>query len=86
MGPTPGPAVHSDGFTALHYAARKGNRRMIRLLVDAKAAVHAKTNFGCAVCACSESAVECAGRVAAAVGCAGTRRCMLPRGKAILHP
>jgi hypothetical protein len=81
VGPTPhaGPAVHSDGFTALHYAAKYGNRRMIRSLVDANADVHAQTDNGCAVCARGESAVECAGRVAAAVGRAGSRRCSLPR-------
>ncbi len=87
MGPTPhpGPAVHSDGRTALHYAAIIGNRRMIRSLVDADADVDAQTRYGCAVCARGESAVECAGRVAAAVGRAGSRRCTMPRTMAILH-
>ncbi len=51
--------------TALHEAARNGNRRMIRLLVDADADVNAQNRFGCAVCARGESA-ECAGRVPAA--------------------
>ena len=55
-----GPAVHSGGRTALHYAADYGNRRMIRSLVDADADVHAQNDVGCAVCACGESAVECA--------------------------
>ena len=63
MGPTPitpGPAVHSDGATALHWAAYHRNRRMIRSLVDAKAAVDAQDRNRCAVCARGESAVECA--------------------------
>ncbi len=53
VGPTPSPrpAVHSGGMTALHYAALYGNRRMIRSLVDANAAVNAKTCLGCAVSA-----------------------------------
>ncbi len=55
-----------NGWTALHWAAYYGNRRMIRLLVDADADVNALTMFGCAVCACGESAVECACRVPAA--------------------
>ncbi len=83
--PHPGPAVHRNGSTALHHAAYYGNRRMIRSLVDANADVHAQNNFGCAVCARGESAVECAGRVPAAVGRAGTRRCTGPRKKAIPH-
>ncbi len=83
--PHPGPAVHSDGYTALHWAAIHGDRRMIRSLVDADADVNAQ-NRGCAVCARGESAVECAGRVPAAVGRAGRRRCTWLRGKAILHP
>ena len=67
MGPTPhpGPAVHSNGRTALHWAAMYGNRRMIRSLVDADADRNAQNRIGCAVCACGESA-ECAGRVPAA--------------------
>ena len=63
MGPTPhaGPAVHRYGSTALHWAAIIGNRRMIRSLVDADAAVNAQDDYyGCAVCARGESAVECA--------------------------
>ncbi len=61
-GPSPhlGPAVHSDGWTALHWAAERGNRRMIRSLVEANADVNAKNDFECAVCARGESAVECA--------------------------
>ena len=47
-------------MTALHWAARLGNRRMIRSLVDAKADVHARNDYGCAVCARGESAFECA--------------------------
>jgi ankyrin repeat protein len=58
--PHPGPAVHSDGFTALHHAAIHGNRRMIRSLVDADADVNAQDRNGCAVCARGESADECA--------------------------
>ncbi len=65
--PHPGPAVHSDGRTALHWAAMRGNRRIVRTLVDADADVNAQNRDGCAVCARGESAVECAGRVAAAV-------------------
>ena len=72
--------------TALHWAAIYGNRRIIRSLVDADADVNAQTDYGCAVCARGESADECAGRVAAAVGRAGTRRCTGPRAMAILHP
>jgi hypothetical protein len=62
-GPPPhaGPAVHSVyGSTALHYAALYGNRRIVRSLVDANADVKARDREGCAVCACGESAVECA--------------------------
>ncbi len=62
----PGPAVHSNGSTALHWAAIYGNRRIVRSLVDAKADVHAQDDGGCAVFACGESAIECAGRVPAA--------------------
>ena len=69
--PHPGPAVHSAGDTALHWAACYGNRRMIRSLVDADADVNAQDCYECAVCACGESADECAGRVPAAVGRAG---------------
>ncbi len=62
MGPPPHPvpAVHRYGSTALHWAAYYGNRRMIRSLVDANADVYARNGVGCAVCACGESAVECA--------------------------
>jgi hypothetical protein len=65
-GPPPhlGPAVHSIGRTALHHAARRGNRRIVRSLVASGADVNSQNDFGCAVCACGESA-ECAGRVAA---------------------
>ncbi len=59
--PHPGPAVHrASGWTALHFAAANGNRRIIGLLVDANADVKAQTRSGCAVCACGESAVQCA--------------------------
>ncbi len=87
-GPPPrsGPAVHSNGSTALHYAALYGNRRIVRLLVDANADVNAQNDSGCAVSACGESADECAGRVLAAVGRAGGRRCTGPRTMAIPHP
>jgi hypothetical protein len=49
VGPTPhaGPAVHSNGWTALHYAADCGNRRMIRSLADANADVNYENNSGC---------------------------------------
>ncbi len=64
--PHPGPAVHSDGMTALHWAAYYGNRRIVRSLVAFNADVNAQDRFGCAVCACGESADECAGRAPAA--------------------
>jgi hypothetical protein len=83
--PHPGPAVHSIGWTALHWAALFGNRRIVRLLVDADADVNAQDHIGCAVCACGESAIECAGRAPAAVGRAGPRRCTGPRAIAIPH-
>jgi ankyrin repeat protein len=58
--PHPGPALHSFGSTALHYAAKYGNRRIVRLLIGFNAAVNARNINGCAVCARGESAVECA--------------------------
>ena len=58
--PHPGPAVHSDGMTVLHLAAHYGNRRIVRSLVAFGAVVNAQDDYGCAVCACGESA-ECAG-------------------------
>ncbi len=68
-GPPPhaGPAVHSNGRTALHFAAYCGDRRIVGSLVDANADVNAQDDDGCAVCARGESAAECAGRVPAAV-------------------
>ena len=46
----PGPAVHSGGMTALHFAALRGNRRIVRLLVASGADVNAQDdNDGCAV-------------------------------------
>ncbi len=74
--PHPGPAVHSIGRTALHWAAEYGNRRMIRSLVDADADVNAQDHIGCAVCACGESADECA---------APSRRRRLPCRNTPLH-
>ena len=53
---TPGPAVHRNGWTALHSAAARGNRRMIRSLVGFGADLNAQTDDGCAVCARGESA------------------------------
>jgi ankyrin repeat protein len=59
--PHPGSAVHRYGRTALDWAASNGNRRIIGLLVDANAALNAQDDdFGCAVCARGESAIECA--------------------------
>jgi hypothetical protein len=59
--PHPGPAVHRYGYTALHWAAVHGNRRIVRLLVDANADVNAQSDHGgCAVSACGESAVSAA--------------------------
>ncbi len=52
----PGPAVHSDGYTALHIAAKCGNRRIVRLLVAFNVDVNAQRHYGCAVSACSKSA------------------------------
>jgi ankyrin repeat protein len=43
--------VHSDGFTALHWAARFGNRRIVRLLIASDADVNAQSLGGCAVSA-----------------------------------
>jgi hypothetical protein len=83
--PHPVPAVHRYSSTALHWAAEYGNRRIVRSLVDADADVNAQDDYGCAVCARGESAVECAGRAPAAVGRAGTRRCTMPRTVAVRH-
>ncbi len=83
--PHPGPTVHSYGCTALHCAARYGNRRIVRLLVASGADVNAQNDSKCAVPACGESA-ECAGRVPTAVCHAGARRCTLPRSMAIPNP
>jgi ankyrin repeat protein len=68
VGPTPSPrpAVHSAGRTALYWAAYHGHRRIVRLLVASGADVNAPDCTGCAVSACGESA-ECAGRAPAAV-------------------
>jgi hypothetical protein len=80
----PGPAVHRyNRCTALHYAADCGNRRIVRLLAAFNADVNAQDFIGRAVSACGESAVECGGRVRAAVCRAGARRCTLPRPMAI---
>jgi hypothetical protein len=47
-----GPAVHSNlGDTALHIAVRRGNRRIVRLLVAFNADVNARGCNGCAVSA-----------------------------------
>ncbi len=54
--PYPGPAVHSNGHTALHEAAVYGNRRIVRLLVASGADVNAEDDDGCAVSACGRSA------------------------------
>jgi hypothetical protein len=75
--PHPGPAVHSFGNTALHYAAECGNRRIVRLLVGFGADVNAQDKEWCAVSACGDRR-ECAGRVPAAVCRAGGRRCTVP--------
>jgi hypothetical protein len=56
--PHPGPAVHSHGFTALHYAAKHNNRRIVRSLVGSGADVNAQNDVGCAVSAIGESAVS----------------------------
>jgi hypothetical protein len=74
--PHPGPAVHSFGRTALHWAAFYGNRRIVRSLVASGADVNAQDRVGCAVSACGESA-ECAGPIPRRR--AGTRRCTMPR-------
>jgi ankyrin repeat protein len=41
--------VHSDGFTALHYAAFNGNLEIVGLLIESNAAVNAKDYDGCAM-------------------------------------
>ncbi len=61
--PHPGTAVHSAGSTALHWAAFYGNRRIVRLLIDAKANVNARDDDRCAVSA--SASAECGGRVPA---------------------
>jgi hypothetical protein len=43
--PHPGPAVHSNGYTALRYAALHGNRRIVRLLIASNAAVDAQNDY-----------------------------------------
>jgi ankyrin repeat protein len=52
MGPTPithVSAVHRDtGYTALHWAIYHRIRRVVRLLIDAKANVNAQDDDGCA--------------------------------------
>jgi hypothetical protein len=85
--PYPGPAVHRDnGWTALHWAALYGNRRIVGTLVASGADVNALNRAGCAVSACGESAFECGGRVPAAVCRAGARRCTWPRSMAVPKP
>ncbi len=44
--PSPSPAVHSNGWTALHEAAWCGNRIIVGKLIAAKAAVDAQTIGG----------------------------------------
>ncbi len=61
--PHPGPAVHSDGDTALHKAAFYGNCQIVRLLIAVKAAVDAQDRWRCAVSALAST--ECDGRVPA---------------------
>ncbi len=51
VGPIPGPAVHSDGDTALHWAAEYGKHRIVRLLIAFNADVKAQNDDGCAVSA-----------------------------------
>jgi hypothetical protein len=43
-----------NGFTALHYAAKYGNRRIVRSLVASGANVNARNRYGCAVSACGD--------------------------------
>jgi hypothetical protein len=81
--PHPGPAVHRYGWTALHYAAQFGNRRIVRSLVASKAYANSQDYIsGCAVPACGESAVSAAAESpppsavqadAAALGCVERR-------------
>ena len=42
----PRPAMHRDGYTALHVAASRGNRRIVRKLIGANAVVDAQDNEG----------------------------------------
>ena len=81
-----GLAMHSDGWTALHMAAARGNRRIVRSLVAFNADVNAQDDNGCAVSACGESAVSAARRITAAVCRAGTRRCTVPQTEAVPQP
>ncbi len=68
-------AVHSNGYTALHWAVYHGNRRVVRLLIDAKANVNAQDDDGCAF---PFRRRRVGSRVPAACR-AGARRCTGPR-------
>ena len=72
--------LHSNGWTALHWAAHYDNRRIVRLLIAAKADVDAKTNDGCAVPhrhrRMGPSPAACR---------AGPRRCTMPCRSTPLH-
>ena len=41
--------MHSDEFTALHYAAFWGNLEIVGLLIESNAAVNAQNYDGCAM-------------------------------------
>ncbi len=76
--PHPGPAVHSYGITALHFAAQYGNRRIVRLLVASDADVNAQNRYnGCGFFRFGVGGVR---RPSPRPVCrAGGRRCTLPR-------
>jgi len=38
--------TNDDGFTALHFASFRGNVALIQVLLDAKADMYEKNNFG----------------------------------------
>jgi ankyrin repeat protein len=74
MGPTPSPsaAVQRDGFTALHSAAKCGNRPIVRKLLDANADIDAQDDIN---------------RCAFSFGIGGltAESCRLPCSQAPLH-
>ena len=78
--PSPSLAVHSWGRTTLHEAAYYGNRRIVRLLIDAEADVDVRDDDGRAFPLLRHRRM---GRPNHAVCRAGARRCTGPRRMAI---